>query len=424
MRWVTFLLAIALAQGVYEHDIQAAFAKAKKQKKPLWIMVSATWCGPCKYVEKEVLPDKRFQEALMRDFVPLHVFAASEEESTPGGDSLAMRYQVRAYPTFLYVEPTGELFFRTQGVPMGRGPDSSPVEDMIQNLEAAKKARKELPALRKRYQKGERSVEFLRTYLNLLLEVRLKDELSPLLEEYLKAAGSPRRAWLAEPGQVGQLISLVELDPARAEYALQIADSLRPYLTPQEFEGIYEPIVSIHFSYTMSKEGRGLEATKVVEKARQYIRRHRGAFSQVDRVVLNQLWQMWLSHPDSTRRRLAADLAVEAMYLAWPLEIPDAEERVRIAERFNSVAWAFYRAVEAPDKLWVAVGWTKQALAYKPEAWHIWDTLGALYLKLGCKAEAIQALEKAIQLAKAQDVPEIEYQETEQLLEEARNLPD
>lgn len=420
MQWVVFLTAVALAQGVYEPDIAAAFEKARKQKKPLWVMVSATWCMPCKIAEETILPDKRFQETLVKDFVPLHVFAASDEKSTPGGDSLARRYQVRAFPTFLYLEPTGEVFFRTEGLPIG----SSRVDDMLRNLESAKKARKDLPALRKRYQKGERSLEFLRAYLNLVLEVGLRSELSPLLQEYIKVAGSPRRAWLAEPGQVERLGRLVELDPTQAEYALQIIDSLRPHLSAQELNPPYRRIVSIHFEHTMSKEVRGLEAGAALEKARQYIRRYKAVFPPVEPLVLEQLWRVWLTHPDSVRRRLAADLAVETMYLSWPMEIPDAQQREEIAERLNSTAWTFYKAVEAPDKLWVAVGWTKQALAYKPEAWHIWDTLGALYLKLRRKEEAIQALEKAIQLAKAQEVSQDEYQQTEQLLQQAQNLPD
>lgn len=174
----------------------------------------------------------------------------------------------------------------------------------------------------------------------------------------------------------------------------------------------------------MSKEARGLGAGAVLEKVRQYIRRYKATFPPVEPLALEQLWRVWLTHPDSVRRRLAADLAVETMYLSWPMEIPDAQQREEIAERLNSTAWTFYKAVEAPDKLWVAVGWTKQALAYKPEAWHIWDTLGALYLKLRRKDEALQALEKAIQLAKAQEVSQEQYQQTEQLLQQAQNLPD
>lgn len=423
---MAFFVAVALAQGVYEHEIGAAFAKAKKQKKPLWIMVSATWCGPCKFVEKEVFPDKRFQEALLKDFVPLHVFASSGEESTPGGDSLAKVYRVRAFPTFLCVEPNGELFFRSEGVPNGKGPEDSPVEGMLRNLEFAKKARKDLPAFRKRYQKGDRSLEFLRSYLFLLIELALKDELKAILQDYLKVAGSVQQAWLAEPGLVWRLFTLVKADPTQSEYAFQIADTLRQHLTPSEWEALYEPISRIHFDHTLRKElPVGADAYTVLEKLRAYIRRYQKTFPAVEYIALEQLWSRWLVHPtDSVRRRLAADLAVEATFLRWPLEIPDAEQRGRIAERLNIVAWDFYKHVDSPDKLWVAVGWTKQALAYKPEAWHIWDTLGALYYKLGRKAHAIQALQKAIQLARDNQVPEAEYQETQQLLEQAQSLPD
>ncbi|MCS7188549.1 MAG: thioredoxin family protein, partial [Bacteroidia bacterium] len=101
------IVAGAFAQSGYEKDIQKAFEKARKTKKPLWVMVSATWCGPCKVVEKVVLPNARFQAAVNKDFVPLKIYAASDEQSTPGADSLAKRYNVNAFPTFLFIEPTG-----------------------------------------------------------------------------------------------------------------------------------------------------------------------------------------------------------------------------------------------------------------------------------------------------------------------------
>src|SRR5262245_59671569 len=41
----------------WEKDYPSAITKAKAEKKPLMIMMTATWCGPCKMLEKETLDD-------------------------------------------------------------------------------------------------------------------------------------------------------------------------------------------------------------------------------------------------------------------------------------------------------------------------------------------------------------------------------
>ncbi len=61
MQWAkaTMLVSLFWAQGLmYTTDVDAAFKEAKKTKKSVWVMVSATWCGPCRWTEKEVFPPK------------------------------------------------------------------------------------------------------------------------------------------------------------------------------------------------------------------------------------------------------------------------------------------------------------------------------------------------------------------------------
>jgi tetratricopeptide (TPR) repeat protein len=86
------------------------------------------------------------------------------------------------------------------------------------------------------------------------------------------------------------------------------------------------------------------------------------------------------------------------------------------------MAWHIYEHLNDPVALWAAIAWTKDALSNKPDAWYIWDTLGALFYKLKRKKEAITALSKAIEIAKSQKIPEEQYQETQKLLQKAQEL--
>lgn len=425
MRWLIgwLLSGIVIAQSGYERDIAAAFSQAKKQKKPLWIMVSATWCAPCKIVEQKVLPSQQFQEAVRRDFVPLKIYAASGAESSPGGDSLARIYNVMAFPTFLCVEPTGELFYKYSGIPSETftGGDDEIVQAFITQLNEAKKARRELPELRRRFQKGDRSVEFLRTYLAKLVQLAQKDDIEKVFDAYLKAAGSPRIAWLGEPGYIENLVALSELGEKYLKYAFSIAESLRNATDPYMYEQIYMPILQRDF---FRRSGRSLTWEAALEKAEAYIKEKQTLFPFVERVIYHILWRTWLGAPLPEISEKAADLALKAIALQAPLEIPDAEQREALAEEYNSLAWNFYEHIEEPDKLWTAVLLTKQALAYKPEAWYIWDTLGALYYKLKRKREALEALDKAISLGREQGESEERLADTIKLRAEAAALND
>lgn len=422
--WSATLCGILLAQTVYEKNIDAAFAQAKKQKKPLWIMVSATWCAPCKIVEQKVLPSQQFQEAVRRDFIPLKIYAASGGESSPGADSLAKVYDVKAFPTFLCVEPTGEPFYKYTGLPseVFGGGDDEVVQAFIAQLNEAKKARRELPELRRRFQKGDRSVEFLRTYLAKLVQLAQKDDIEKVFDAYLKAAGSVRIAWLGEPGYAKNLIALSEMGEKYLRYAFSIAESLRNATDPYMYEQIYAPILQRDF---FQGSGQALMWEVAFEKAEAYIREKQKQFPFVERMLYNMLWRMGLGAPVPEVNEKAADLALKAIALQAPSEIPDAEQREALAEEYNSLAWDFYKHVEEPGKLWTAVLLTKQALAYKPQAWYIWDTLGALYYKLKRKREALEALDKAISLGKAQgETEDGQLAETIDLREKAAQLGD
>jgi Flp pilus assembly protein TadD len=72
----------------------------------------------------------------------------------------------------------------------------------------------------------------------------------------------------------------------------------------------------------------------------------------------------------------------------------------------------------------MAVGWVKYALSLTPEDWSLWETLGALYFKLGRKAEAQAALEKALLIAQQEGVEHEAYADTEALLEQVKAMPD
>jgi thiol-disulfide isomerase/thioredoxin len=103
------LTATTHADPVQPPGIDSAITTAAVSKKPLIAEFSATWCGPCRKFESDVLPLADVQQAL-GDVVFVHYNA----EASPGDDA-ASRFHVSAYPTFLVIDKQGVEVKRVAG---------------------------------------------------------------------------------------------------------------------------------------------------------------------------------------------------------------------------------------------------------------------------------------------------------------------
>jgi thiol-disulfide isomerase/thioredoxin len=79
-------------------------AKAKTEKKLVFMDAYASWCGPCKLMEKNVFTDKNVADFYNKNFINVRIDMEKGE-----GKELAMKYGVRSYPTFLFLNAEGEI---------------------------------------------------------------------------------------------------------------------------------------------------------------------------------------------------------------------------------------------------------------------------------------------------------------------------
>jgi thiol-disulfide isomerase/thioredoxin len=90
----------------WERDYAGALAKAKAEKRPLFLMLTATWCGPCKLLESQTLPSPSILSGL-REFVWVKAY-----EDT----NLDERFKAGGYPTLVFLDSSsGDVLERSTG---------------------------------------------------------------------------------------------------------------------------------------------------------------------------------------------------------------------------------------------------------------------------------------------------------------------
>ncbi|GAP35067.1 thioredoxin fold domain-containing protein [Piscinibacter sakaiensis] len=100
---------IAWVQAASEADVDAAFARAKAENKPLFLYWGAKWCPPCNQVKATLFTRQDFI-ARSRAFVPVYV-----DGDRPGAQKIGARFKVTGYPTMVLFKADGREITRLPG---------------------------------------------------------------------------------------------------------------------------------------------------------------------------------------------------------------------------------------------------------------------------------------------------------------------
>tara|TARA_B110000908_G_C9941827_1_gene308629 strand:+ start:153 stop:599 length:447 start_codon:yes stop_codon:yes gene_type:complete len=89
---------------------EEALAIAKEQDKIMFIDFWATWCGPCKRMDAEVLSDPALISFFNKNFINFKLDADSEDAILP-----KINYDVRSIPTYIWVDGDGNMVYEYKG---------------------------------------------------------------------------------------------------------------------------------------------------------------------------------------------------------------------------------------------------------------------------------------------------------------------
>lgn len=87
--------------------VEGAASAAAAENKPIFYDFSATWCEPCKEMDRTVFSNGEVASFINDNFVPVRV---ADENQAPAADALRSVYRVESLPTLLVAHARrGEL---------------------------------------------------------------------------------------------------------------------------------------------------------------------------------------------------------------------------------------------------------------------------------------------------------------------------
>jgi thioredoxin-related protein len=349
-------------------------AKAKSERKLIFVDAFTTWCGPCKQMSAEVFPEKTVGDFFNTNFINAKIDMEKGE-----GLTIAEKYQVEAYPTYLFVNGDGKIVHKAIGY--------YEAPDFVSIGKDAKDPAKQFYTLKEKYDNGARQPELLYNLVIAASELDDKDA-GKIGTDYFKTQKN-----LLTQENLELMLRLTD-SPLDEHYS---------FLTKNETEAgkilgdteVKMAIDNIVLRYAISKQDENAPVNKQIESVETIAKKYRPASAK----NLAQAYGLYLS----------VQTEDFAAYEKIALEYTDRNINDLSAMQLNDIAWNFFLNVENKSSLRKALAWILESIKKDSNSYNN-DTAANLYNKLGDKKNAKVYAEKAISLGKAagDDVSETE----------------
>lgn len=352
-----------------EKPWQEILSLSKQQEKLIFLDGYTTWCGPCKWMASNMFTNDTIADLYNRNFICAHFDMEKGE-----GPQLSAKYEVKAYPTLLFINQNGEMVHKRVGAPQK-------VSDYIEMANVAVTPGEGLAAVQKKHQEGERSAVFMFKYFR-----RLQDAYSPVgeaVDNYI--SGIPENDYIL-PENWKIIYHFVNDMNSPAFIYLQTnqkgfskkysADSVNQKLFTVYLQSL--ALMPRNRNFTESeynavklkiKNSGFPEADKVIFTADLYVYQMKGEIQKFLDLACNELDRFY--HDD--------------------------------AEMLNQVAQITLQASAENKYLEKTAGWAKRCIELKKSPAY-YDLYSQVMLKSGNRQEAIKYEQLAIDLAKKQKV--------------------
>ena len=368
---ISFLATIstAQAQGIeFNHDLtfQQVLDKAKAENKIIFMDCYTSWCGPCKRLAAKVFPDAEVGKYFNHNFVNTKFDMENGE-----GPTIATKYQIRAYPTLLWLDGNGTVKHKVVG-----GLDPTGL------IEAAKKAGDPLPDLVSgmvaKYESGNRELPFLEDYLGALKASG--KEYNKVFAEYLGLLNA--NEWKREAVRKTVFNLTNDISSPGLQPLLKNKSAIVGMLNEKAFSEKVSAIANNTLADAIRKtdESKLLQAVALLKSAK-------------DKTSSQQIAKLQMDYYFNTGNAAKYDKYVSTYLKKYAVK----DEKL-----LSETAWKYYINTNETKYLQKASKWAYTAVNLK-NTYNNNTTHAYLQYKLGNLSEATKACDYAILMAKEEN---------------------
>jgi thiol-disulfide isomerase/thioredoxin len=413
-----FFSMLGFSQGIeFEHGTWTeVLEKAKQTSKPIFIDVYTSWCGPCKKMSKDIFPLAEVGKVYNANFVCYQIDAEKGD-----GIEIAKKYEVKSYPTYLFIKSDGTIFSRAIG--------SMEAEKFIAVSKTAladMNDPKSIALWEKEYVEKKNDPAFLLDYINK--RSKLGKSTAQLFDEYLALLPNDQRAskeiieiykkesrnitinslafknlednkTLFFPKLGGYVYVFIigaidnsfrEACASKNEQLLQQVVDANEKLPKTSQRKIKEELYMNYYMKTNDLDKYVSNATIYCDSSLMTVTSD--SIAKTDKKVL-QLFET---------QRNALIGKIDSTQMAQLTDNMAHASRNKYSQALNEVAWGFFEKVTDTKALENALRWSKRSLEIFPDNHMFIDTYANLVYKLGRKEEAITKETEALNIAKSE----------------------
>jgi thiol-disulfide isomerase/thioredoxin len=361
-------------------------AMAKNENKVIFLDAYTSWCGPCKWMAANMFTKDSIADFYNQKFICAHFDMEKGE-----GITLARTYQVKAYPTLLFINNSGEMVHVRVGAPQK-------VSDYLEMGNFALTPGEGFSDYQKQFQSGNRNPDFILKYLTRLqnayipVDETLKEYFSTIKDQDLVS----RDNWNISYQFVNDMNSreFVYLQKHQIEFEkLYTKDSVN-----QKIFNVYiQSLTALTHSRTFNDES--------YKTLKQQIRD--SGYGGADKVIFVSDLTLYQSRSDIGNYLSLVYDHLDTFYGN------DYDILHQVSKNVLQIS---------NDKKYLekAAGWTKKSISINSTHENN-DTYANLSFKLGDKASAIKYENMAIELAKKEKVAIKEYEDNLKKFQETAN---
>jgi thioredoxin-related protein len=358
--------------------------KAQVENKLIFVDAFTTWCGPCKYMAKNI-----FTNDTVADFYNTNFVNAKIDMEKGEGIELAKLYEVNCYPNLLFIDGNGKLVHRIAG--------AMPAQSFIELGKTALSGKETYLDYQSKYNADKNNTTNLFNYIRAMSMSCMEAE--PQVKQYF----SMQKDEDLLSDQNWQMIQEHTGDLQSREF-LYVMNNRRAFEEKYTSKVVSDKINNVHYATLMSQiRSKSFDEKKYSETKEQISKQSTSEtpiiLFETD-AALYQSKKNWKAYGDLVSENTEKYFSTNA-------------------DRLNSIAWTVFENINDKSVLEKAESWAKKSVELE-EGYANTDTYANLLFKNGKKEEALKAANQSIDLAKAAGLSKEDYKDTETLISKIR----